>query len=59
MTIDDAIKRLTNEANTAWNDDRLSDADACQLGIEALKRLKFLRSLSHNEGTKNLPGETT
>lgn len=32
--------------------------DAVLLGIEALKRLKFLRGLSHNEGTLHLPGET-
>lgn len=58
MTIDEAIKRLTNQANSAWNEDKLKDADACQLGIEALKAWKYSRQTSSIAHFPLLLGET-
>jgi hypothetical protein len=58
LKIDEGIKRLTEQANLLRNNDRLEDADACQLGISALKRMRGLRKDWSKHVTLKLYGET-
>jgi len=58
MTLQEAIKRLINVANEKWEKDELKDADACQLGIEAGKRLRENRNFRSDIDLSLLPGET-
>lgn len=58
MTIDQAIERLTKLANEnvgIWLDYEL---EAAQLGIEALKRCKYIRTHPSEPRVWKLPGET-
>lgn len=58
MNLNKAIKRLTTMANKAWGRDDLKDANACQLGIEALKEVQHLRKADCFAVASKLPGET-
>jgi len=58
MTINEAIRVLSDIANEYWDTDVEVKADACQLGIEALKHHKKLRDTHPYSNYKILPGET-
>ena len=58
MNFKETIGILTKLARDAWAKDKVKDADACQLGIEALERIEYCRSGHFEEIFKLLPGET-
>ena len=58
MTLDEAIKTLTNDlADNIFNHGTKLER-AAQLGIEALKRLRELREVGSMSSGPLLPGET-
>lgn len=58
MNIDEAIKILTCKANEFYDKDVMREADACQLGIEALKLVKTIDRFRSTPYYGLLPGET-
>ena len=58
MTLEEAIKELTDAANEAWDQDQEKRADTCELGIEALKQIQRIRAIEGNPDICWLPGET-
>jgi len=58
MTIDEAIKELKDEALSPRYTYATKRSDAFQLGIEALKRVKLLRTSAFYPHNKLLYGET-
>lgn len=58
MTIDEAIKVLESEVECWRLHPEEAYPKALELGIEALKRLKYHRSLHSRPFYKLLPGET-
>lgn len=58
MNLEKAIEILTNLANTAWDKGNEQDADAYQLGIEALRAILSWRISYDDDILMTLPGET-
>jgi len=58
MILEEGIKELTEAANEAWDKGKEHRADACQLGIEAMKLLRTLRMIPDFGIEELLPGET-
>lgn len=59
MTINDAIETLSDIANDLWDADNQEVADACRLGIKALKVMKEKRGYPENIIPGELGGETS
>lgn len=58
MTIDEAIEILQTEARESRDRDLCDDADAMELGIEALRQIKEERKQKTGFYRDLLPGET-
>jgi len=58
MTIDEAIKVLQEDYDSLGDDEKNTFSGAQLLGIEALKRVKNLRTYPKFRGDSILPGET-
>lgn len=58
MTLEEAIKRLTDRNTEKWDGNCDKDAEADTLGIEALKEINHLREIQPLWGDELLPGET-
>ncbi len=58
MTIDEAVEILTLDKALEFEGSALDLEDALQLGIEALKRVKLLRTSASYPHDKLLYGET-
>lgn len=58
MTLQEAIKTLENFEGEDFVDDWAHYLAAFQLGIEALKKIQYLRSHQHFSYLEPLPGET-
>jgi hypothetical protein len=58
MTIDEAIKELEIARDVAEHEGLWGRMSACQLGIEALKRIKNERDIQGGLFNYELPGET-
>ena len=58
MTLDEAIKVLTILESRSINNSRMFKKDAIKLGIEALKRHQYRRSLGDADAELLLPSET-
>ncbi|MBA7560969.1 hypothetical protein ES708_02603 [subsurface metagenome] len=58
MTLDDAISILNAKRKDDVVRNARDSAEACQLGIEALKEVQRLRRVEKFDPTVMLPGET-
>jgi hypothetical protein len=58
MTLEEAIKRLTDRNTENWDGNCDKDAEADALGIQALKRIKKCRQGDPQQIDNLLPGET-
>ena len=58
MTIDEAIKYINVSASDAQKLDRDKQMRACELGIEALKEIRYLQRMDADFKDYILPGET-
>jgi len=58
MTIDKAIKQLTEILEISRNRNPVSDRNAIKLGIEALKAVKYARANNYYTPIALMPGET-
>ena len=58
MTIDKAIEELTKQLGPKYSTPHTDFHNAIKLGIEALKRIKSLRTNMGSQKFWQLPGET-
>jgi len=58
MTIDEAIEGLENLKLYPWPGEGIPWVGSIELGIEALKRIRYLKTVALYRADVQLPGET-